>query len=175
MAQNPSLPPNTPLLEFDKNGQITGRIANEWYRYLLSINRTANSAGNGVVSTASGSGLAGGGTVSDGVALQIADNGVSNTMLRQSAGTSVIGRAFNSTGNVADITAIGDNRVLTRQGGSLAFRQNIEATTVGLATPAAVRCTTLRIDTAPIAATPTATFTVEVNLNGSVYKLLATT
>jgi hypothetical protein len=61
-------------------------------------------------------GLAGGGTVSDGVSISIADNGVSNSKIRQSTGVSVIGRAASSTGNVADIKAGLNNSTLVRQG-----------------------------------------------------------
>ena len=56
-------------------------------------------------------------------ALTIANNAVSDAKFRQSAGVSVVGRSANSTGNVADITAAADNRVLKRSGGSLTFAQ----------------------------------------------------
>lgn len=51
----------------------------------------------------------------------IADDAVTDAKLRESAGYSVIGRSASSTGNPADITAGGDNQVLMRTGGNLAF------------------------------------------------------
>jgi hypothetical protein len=59
----------------------------------------------------------------------IGSNKVTDGMLRQSAGLSVIGRASNSTGNVADITAGSDNYVLRRNGTTLAFG-TIDSTSV---------------------------------------------
>lgn len=53
----------------------------------------------------------------------ILDNEVSNADLRQSAGLSVIGRSANSTGNVADITAVTDGHVLRLNGTTLGFGQ----------------------------------------------------
>lgn len=55
------------------------------------------------------------------VAATIGSNKVLNTMIRQSAALSLIGRAANSVGNVADITAATDNTVLLRSGTSLVF------------------------------------------------------
>jgi fibronectin-binding autotransporter adhesin len=54
-------------------------------------------------------------------ALTIANNAVTDAKFRQSAGLSVVGRASNTTGNVADITAANDNEVLYRSGTSLVF------------------------------------------------------
>jgi uncharacterized protein DUF5907 len=54
-------------------------------------------------------------------ATTIAANAVTDTKLRQSAGTSVIGRSANTTGNVADITASADDLLLARVSGSLGF------------------------------------------------------
>jgi hypothetical protein len=48
-------------------------------------------------------------------------NKVSNTMLRQSSGLSVIGTTSSTTANVADITAGTDKTILRRSGTSLAF------------------------------------------------------
>lgn len=53
--------------------------------------------------------------------VRIKDNGVTDPKLRQSAGLSVIGRSANTTGNVADITALTDGHVLKRNGTSLVF------------------------------------------------------
>lgn len=54
-------------------------------------------------------------------ALTIGSNKIVDTMLRQSAGLSVIGRAANSTGNVADITASATGQVLRYAGSSIGF------------------------------------------------------
>ena len=51
----------------------------------------------------------------------IGANKVTNAMLRQSAGLSVIGNATNATANVADITAASDFQVLRRSGTAIAF------------------------------------------------------
>lgn len=51
----------------------------------------------------------------------IGANKVLDTMLRQSAGLSIIGRSANTTGNVADITAASDFQVMRRSGTSIAF------------------------------------------------------
>ncbi|KKN57385.1 hypothetical protein LCGC14_0562910, partial [marine sediment metagenome] len=48
-------------------------------------------------------------------------NGISNAKLRDSAGTSVIGKATAGSGDPADIVAGVDDRVLSRAGGALAF------------------------------------------------------
>lgn len=50
-------------------------------------------------------------------------NSISNAMLRQSAGLSIIGRSANTTGDVADITAASDGQVLRRSGTSIGFGQ----------------------------------------------------
>lgn len=54
-------------------------------------------------------------------ALTIGNNKVTDAMLRQSAALSIIGRNANSTGNVADITAVTDHGVLRRAGTTLGF------------------------------------------------------
>lgn len=51
----------------------------------------------------------------------LANNSVTDAKLRQSAGLSVIGRATNTTGNVADITAATDGHVLRRSGSGVGF------------------------------------------------------
>jgi hypothetical protein len=60
----------------------------------------------------------------------IAANGIGNTQLRQGGATSVIGRAANSTGNVADIAASGDNQVLARTSGALGFTDTPTVTSI---------------------------------------------
>lgn len=51
----------------------------------------------------------------------ISDNTITDAMLRQSLGLSVIGRAANTAGNVADIVAAADHQVLVRNGAILQF------------------------------------------------------
>ncbi len=54
-----------------------------------------------------------------------AANGVTNTVLRDSVGTSVIGRSAVSTGDPGDIAASADGQVLRRAGGVLGFGADI--------------------------------------------------
>ncbi len=54
-------------------------------------------------------------------ASDLAANSITDGLIRQSAGLSVIGRSANSTGNVADITAGTDGHVLRRSGTSIGF------------------------------------------------------
>lgn len=51
----------------------------------------------------------------------IATNAVTDAKIRQSAGISVIGRSANTTGNVADITAVTDGHALRLSGTTLGF------------------------------------------------------
>ena len=53
----------------------------------------------------------------------IANNSITNAMLRQSSGLSIIGRSANSTGDIADITAVNDGDVMRRSGTSIGFGQ----------------------------------------------------
>lgn len=50
-----------------------------------------------------------------------AANSITNAMLRQSVGLSLLGRSANTTGNIADITAANDGEVLRRSGTSIGF------------------------------------------------------
>jgi hypothetical protein len=85
--------------------------------------RTAIGAGVGggtVTSVATGTGLTGGPITSTGT-VSVATNGITDTLLRDSAALSVIGRSANSTGDPADIAAGSDHEVLRRSGTSLGF------------------------------------------------------
>lgn len=62
-------------------------------------------------------------TVDNAGAVAIGANKVTDAILRQSAGLSLIGRSANSTGNVADITAANDGEVLRRSGTAIGFGQ----------------------------------------------------
>jgi hypothetical protein len=53
--------------------------------------------------------------------LFVANNGITNAMLRDSSALSVIGRSANSTGDPADIATSNDGEVLRRSGTSLGF------------------------------------------------------
>jgi hypothetical protein len=55
--------------------------------------------------------------------LELADNSVTNAKLRDSTGLSVIGRGTDTTGDAADIVALGDGQVLRRSGTALDFGQ----------------------------------------------------
>jgi hypothetical protein len=134
-------PPLTPLVDM-KNGQLKP----EWWRFFNSLNTNVGAAAEGTVTTDPGSGLTGGGAVADGVSLSITTNGVTNSMLRQSAGLSVMGRFASTTGNVADIIAVSDATVLTRQSNQLAFRPTLDGIGVGTNTVAPlVNTTELRV------------------------------
>jgi len=94
---------------------------------LSVIGRSANSTGDPADISASAASDAvlresgsvlGFGTVATG---GIANNAVTNTKIRQSAALTVIGRAANSTGDVADIGAGSDGDVLRRSGTALGF------------------------------------------------------
>lgn len=61
------------------------------------------------------------------VAATIALNAVTDAKFRQSSGLSLVGRASNSTGGVADITAANDNEVLRRSGTSIGFGLLVDA------------------------------------------------
>ncbi len=65
--------------------------------------------------------LTGGGDLSANRTFAIAANGIDNTLIRDSAALSVIGRATNSSGDPADIAAGTDGDVLRRSGTALAF------------------------------------------------------
>jgi hypothetical protein len=76
--------------------------------------------GGGGTITLSGD-VSGSGTTS--ITTTIGTNKVLDTMLRQSAALSVIGRNVNTTGNAADIVASNDEHILRRSGTSLGFGQ----------------------------------------------------
>jgi hypothetical protein len=74
--------------------------------------------------------IAGSGTYTNGTGLiltgnvfSINTNAIDNTLIRQSSGLSVIGRATNSTGNIADIIASSNGDVLRLNGTTLGFGQ----------------------------------------------------
>jgi len=64
---------------------------------------------------------AGAGLDLNGTQFSVETNGITDAMLRQSAGLSVIGRSASTTGNVADITASDDGQVLRRSSTAIGF------------------------------------------------------
>lgn len=77
--------------------------------------------------------LTGGGDLSADRTISISANGISDTLLRQSNGLAIIGRASNSIGNVADIIAGTDAHVLRRSGTTLGFGTIGDASITALA------------------------------------------
>ena len=153
-----SIPPaNIPVI--DENGFLNPT----WYRYLASLQRATDEVVAGDITTAAGSGLQGGGSIADGVSLSIADNGVTNAMFRQGAGTSVLGRKYGSTGDLADIAATANNQILSRESGALLFTAT--PTLDGLKFSGAATVS---------AATPS-THKFAVTIGGAAYFLLLTT
>ncbi len=91
--------------------------------YIKTTDATVNTGWVAVDPSASGITALTGDVTASGtgsVAATIANNAVSNGKFRQSAGLSVVGRASNSTGNVADITGT-DGQVFRVSGTSLGF------------------------------------------------------
>lgn len=91
-------------------------------------------------------------TTTDGGALStfsisITVNGITDAMLRQSAGLSVIGRSANTTGNVADISA-GTDGVLREKDGALGFGEIKESAVTNLVTDLAAKVPNTRTLTA---------------------------
>lgn len=89
---------------------------------LIATSGSATDLSAGAVPAARMPALTGDVTTSAGaVATTIGANKVTDGMLRQSAGLSVIARAASTTGNVADVTAALDHQVLRRSGAGLGF------------------------------------------------------
>lgn len=106
MAEIP--PPRAPLVD-----PKTGLMSSAWYRFFAQFQREFGDS-----AVAEGAGIdVNGSTVS------ISANGVTNSMLRDSLGCSVIGRALNNTGDPADIVAGANGRVLMRVDDILVFRE----------------------------------------------------
>lgn len=106
-----------------------GQTAGNWAVSETNIGYTALNAAlnDGKIYIGNGSNvgtartLSGDVTVSNTGVTAIGANKVTDAMIRQSAGLSVVGRSANSTGNVADITASNDGEVLRRSGTAIGF------------------------------------------------------
>lgn len=68
-----------------------------------------------------GTGLVGGGDMSADRVISVANNGITDALLRTGAATSIIGRSAGSVGNVADIAATADGQFLRRVSGALVW------------------------------------------------------
>lgn len=85
--------------------------------------------------------LSGGGDLTADRTLSIVANGISDSLLRQGAGLSVIGRSSNIAGNVSDIAAVADGDILRVAAGVLGFGAVPESSVTGLTTDLANRPT----------------------------------
>ena len=119
----------TPAYKLDVNGTFSATSVNVDDKFTLptadgTSGQVMKTDGAGVLTWQNDSGkiyFAGSGLNLTSDTFSIATNGVSNSMLRQSEGTSIIGRSTNGTGNVDDISATSNNEVLRRVGGTLGF------------------------------------------------------
>ena len=98
----------------DKQSILVINEADSMYHYRLGqwrhINRWVSDGNKGDITVSA-----------SGNTWTINNNAVSDAKIRQSSGLSVIGRASNTTGNVADIVAGADGHVLRRSGATLGF------------------------------------------------------
>lgn len=164
MAQTSvNLAPRGAFVEPGPGGLVLTRQAN---LFLNSLTLNANSGAAGTVTA--GAGLAGGGAVADGITLSVADNGITNAMIRQAQPCSVIGRFANSTGNVSDITAVQNRVALGRQSNQVAFYPSVDVPSV--------ICDALTINDTPAVSTATVTHSIPIETDsGTMYILLSST
>lgn len=73
------------------------------------------------VTITAGTGLSGGGNLSQDRTISVAANGITNSLLRDSVGLSVIGRSASTTGDPGNIVASTNHQVLRRLGTSIGF------------------------------------------------------
>lgn len=115
----------------------------------VSMDGAVDVTGTPITSITAGAALTGGGSSGavnldvavdnssievSGDALRVKADGIADTMLRNSNGLSVIGRAANSTGDPADIVAATDGDALMRVGTAVGFNNYGALTTTDLAT-----------------------------------------
>lgn len=107
-------------------GENFGSPTKQWNVFANNLDVTGTVTGlTGFVpetrTLTAGAGLTGGGDLSANRTFDVATNGITNSLFRQSAATSVVGRSVGSTGDVADIAASTNGEYLRRTGGALAF------------------------------------------------------
>lgn len=165
-------PPLTPFVDVS-----SGVLSKEGWRFLYSLNRNTSEASTGEVLTPVGSGLTGGGFVANGITIGIAAGGVTNEMIRNGLPTSVIGRFQNSNGDVADIQATANDRVLARQSNQLVFTNFLDAISIGTnAAAPLVRTDVLELTAAPASSIATVTHSIPIETaSGTFYVLLSST
>ena len=117
-------PITIPYLTFRQNLQPTLSATENAILYLdIDTGKLMVSIqGNPYTEIGSGGGGGGGGLGPNTVGtIELINNAVTNGKFRQSTGLSLVGRASDTTGNVADIIAANDGEVLRRNGTSIGF------------------------------------------------------
>lgn len=111
--------------------KITGGTSSQFVKADGSVDNTTYISGNQTI-TLSGD-ISGSGTTS--ITTAIGANKVTDSMIRQSSGNSVIGRSVSSSGNVADISGT-SNTYLTVKSGTLSFSTpNVHSLFGNISTP----------------------------------------
>ena len=132
LADNPVLPGTEGVVvPQGSTAQRSGSPTNGTFRYNNSLGIFegyfsgtwgAIPAGLGVSSVTASTGLTSSpNPITSTGTISVATNGITDALLRQSSGLSVIGRSANSTGNVSDIAAASDHQVLRRSGSTVDF------------------------------------------------------
>lgn len=144
LVKNTSGTPSTAVAGTDYQAPLADVITAQAYVNPDSITVTAKGivtaitagAAKALAATqiAAGTGLTGGGTLATDRTIAVATDGITDTLLRNSAALSVIGRSANSTGDPADIAAGTDGHVLRRSGTTLGFGTLASGAFAGTAT-----------------------------------------
>ena len=112
-AQRSGSPTNGTFRYNNSLGIFEGYFSGTWGAIPAGLGVSSVTASTGL--TSSPNPITSTGTIS------VATNGITDALLRQSSGLSVIGRSANSTGNVSDIAAASDHQVLRRSGSTVDF------------------------------------------------------